>query len=134
MGHFCHYKVFQKANFPSPFFGQNFSRAIAYSSQKQSSADWRWTEQDKSILETIAMDLKKDGVVSEVSWSRITIEAIYYYHSTFENFRLGWGATYHINGSVSGKGSNETASASVEKAWGFVEPDDDRTSVLNFFS
>lgn len=58
--------------------------------------------------------------VNAVSWSRIPIEAIYYYNNTVENFRLGWGTTYHINGSVSAKGSNETASTNVENAWGFV--------------
>jgi hypothetical protein len=36
------------------------------SSHKLSSVDWRWTEQDKEILETIAAELKKDGVVSDV--------------------------------------------------------------------
>tara|TARA_B110001454_G_scaffold219204_1_gene252254 strand:+ start:68832 stop:69404 length:573 start_codon:yes stop_codon:yes gene_type:complete len=57
---------------------------------------------------------------SSVSWSRVPIEAIYFYKNTIENFRLGWGSTCHINSSINAKGTNASASTSVENAWGFV--------------
>lgn len=55
-----------------------------------------------------------------VSFSRFPIEAIYFYRNTVENFRLGWGSTYHIAGGIRAKGSNESAATSVENAWGFI--------------
>lgn len=59
----------KKPNLPKAFKLAVYFKSPSLSpnnSHKLSSVDWRWTEQDKSILETIATDLKKDGVVSDV--------------------------------------------------------------------
>lgn len=54
----------KKANLPKPFkLGVYFkSPSPAQGAQKQ----WRWTEQDKSLLEEIGKELRADGVVADV--------------------------------------------------------------------
>lgn len=53
-----------------PNLPKAFKLAVYFKSPSRlnnsSSAEWRWTEQDKAILESVAADLKKDGVVSDV--------------------------------------------------------------------
>tara|TARA_B110001454_G_scaffold219204_1_gene252253 strand:+ start:68158 stop:68832 length:675 start_codon:yes stop_codon:yes gene_type:complete len=60
----------KKPNLPKSFklavYFKSPSPSSLGSQSKLSSVDWRWTEQDKAMLETIAADLKKDGVVSDV--------------------------------------------------------------------
>lgn len=53
-----------------------------------------------------------------VSWSRVPIEGLYYYHNTVQKFRLGWGAAYHVAGSLSGKGENSSVDSRAENSWG----------------
>lgn len=57
---------------------------------------------------------------NRVSWSRIPIEALYFYRNTREMFRLGWGATYHVGNRISAKGTNASADISVENALGWL--------------
>lgn len=55
-----------------------------------------------------------------VSWSRIPIEALYFYHHTRNKFRLGWGATYHVANNINGRGTNANAGTHADNAWGLV--------------
>ncbi|GEM_PF-2440585 len=55
-----------------------------------------------------------------VSWSRIPIEALYYYHNTRNKFRLAWGATYHIANNIDSRGVNKSAETRAENAWGRI--------------
>lgn len=55
-----------------------------------------------------------------VSWSRVPVEALYFYHNTREMFRLGWGATYHVRNFIKAKGANASAETSVENAFGWI--------------
>lgn len=57
---------------------------------------------------------------NRVSWSRMPIEALYFYRNTREMFRLGWGATYHVGNKISAKGTNATADSSVDNALGWM--------------
>lgn len=54
----------KKSNLPRGFkLGVYFKSP---SSAKNASNNWRWTEQDKSVLEDIAKDLKSEGIASDV--------------------------------------------------------------------
>lgn len=57
---------------------------------------------------------------NRVSWTRIPLEAVYYYHNTKKRFRLGWGAVYHVVGRLDGKGANEIIRSNSPNTWGFV--------------
>lgn len=62
----------------------------------------------------------RSGEGHRTRWSRIPIEAIYFYHNTRENFRIGWGATYHIAGRLAARGDNAVAETNVDNALGYV--------------
>ncbi len=54
----------KKANLPKPFkLGVYFKTP---SKAKGMGGEWRWTEQDKALLEEIGKELKTEGVVSDV--------------------------------------------------------------------
>jgi hypothetical protein len=55
-----------------------------------------------------------------VSWSRVPLEALYFYRNTRELFRFGWGITYHVAGKISAKGTNSSAETNVDNALGWV--------------
>lgn len=57
---------------------------------------------------------------SAVSWSRVPVEAIYFYRNTRELFRLGWGAIYHINNKIEANGANASAATSADHAFGWT--------------
>lgn len=57
---------------------------------------------------------------NRVSFSRVPAEAIYYYRNTENAFRLGWGALYHFENKISGRGPNSAAATSVDPAWGWT--------------
>ncbi|MES2965414.1 MAG: hypothetical protein V4760_16145 [Bdellovibrionota bacterium] len=58
--------------------------------------------------------------LNSTKWSRVPIEALYYYRNTREMFRFGWGATYHVFNRISGKGANLSVTRDVENAFGWV--------------
>lgn len=60
------------------------------------------------------------GKKGDVLWSRFPLEAIYYYHNKKQNFRLGWGAIYHIENYISANGINSSAETQVDNALGFI--------------
>lgn len=60
---------------------------------------------------------KDDNVVT---FSRVPLEAIYYYRNTDNRFRLGWGAIYHVENRVRGKGVHAGVEADVDPAWGWT--------------
>lgn len=53
-----------------PNLPKEFKLAVYFKAPPQGNArlnsEWRWTENDKAVLETIASDLKKEGVISDV--------------------------------------------------------------------
>ena len=55
-----------------------------------------------------------------VSWSRIPLEAIYFYRNTKDLFRFGWGLIYHMNNRITAQGSNSSAATSVDNALGWT--------------
>ncbi len=57
---------------------------------------------------------------NRISWSRIPIEALYFYRNTREMFRLGWGATYHVGNNISAKGTNAAIETDVDNALGWM--------------
>lgn len=54
------------------------------------------------------------------SWSRVPVEALYFYHHTREDFRLGWGGTFHTRGQIKGNGAYQGATTDVLDSWGWV--------------
>lgn len=55
-----------------------------------------------------------------VTWTRIPLEALYFYRNTNENFRFGYGLTYHVANRVSASGLNSTAEMNVDNAVGWI--------------
>ena len=55
-----------------------------------------------------------------VSWSRIPLEAIYFYRNTQELFRFGWGPIFHFNNKITAKGANSAAATSVDNSLGWA--------------
>lgn len=55
-----------------------------------------------------------------VTWVRLPIDALYFYHNLREHFRLGWGMTYHVNGEISARGNNASANTNVDHSLGWV--------------
>jgi hypothetical protein len=60
------------------------------------------------------------GKDNEVDWTRVPLEAIYFYHNTREHFRLGWGPIYHMYNHITAKGSNSAAKMDVDNSWGWT--------------
>lgn len=54
-----------------------------------------------------------------VSWSRIPLEAIYYYRNTQELFRFGYGLIYHFDNEIIAEGKNSSAETTVDPAMGW---------------
>ncbi len=77
---------------------------------------------------------KDDNIVS---FSRVPLEAIYYYRNTENRFRFGWGAIYHFENRIRGKGVHSAAGADVDPALGwtlsaqkFLRPQSEQAAVV----
>ena len=57
---------------------------------------------------------------NSATWSRIPIEAIYFYRNTVENFRIGWGAIYQTNNKITAKGTDVSEAMPVDDANGWT--------------
>jgi hypothetical protein len=55
----------QKPNLPKPFRLGIYFKPQPYGKKLADSQDWRWTEADKELLESVLKDLKAQGTVSE---------------------------------------------------------------------
>lgn len=60
------------------------------------------------------------GPDNKINWTRYPIELMHYYHNVRENFRIGWGATYHTNNSIELSLSGNTSKISVDNSLGWV--------------
>ncbi len=55
-----------------------------------------------------------------ITWSRIPIEAIYFYRNVQEDFRLGWGVTFHSHNELSSTGIGALPTIQVKDSWGWI--------------
>ena len=72
------------------------------------------------IAAGLILDSDKNTEDNGVQWIRYPIDALYYYRSTEERFRFGWGLTYHLGNKLTGKGINSSASTSMNNSLGWV--------------
>lgn len=56
----------------------------------------------------------------KVWWTRVPLDAIYYYRNMKDLFRAGWGFTYHVANQIEAEGMNASAARSVHPALGWV--------------
>ncbi|MBY0386142.1 hypothetical protein K2X05_13365 [bacterium] len=57
---------------------------------------------------------------NKVTWSRWPIDLIYYYRNHRNEFRLGYGVTYHFQNKLKGKELNANVSSPVDDALGWL--------------
>lgn len=68
----------------------------------------------------IFMQNGSDEERNMITWRRVPLDALYFYRNTANHFRVGWGATYHINNHLNGDGTMSGKSFHAENALGWV--------------
>lgn len=57
---------------------------------------------------------------SAINWNRYPIELVHFYHNTRDQFRLGWGISYHMNNDLEKTENTVKEKIPVENSLGFV--------------
>lgn len=57
---------------------------------------------------------------SKTTWARWPVELLYYYNNLRNQYRVGYGVTYHFHNRLTGKGENASVQTNFDNAFGYI--------------